>query len=383
MQSAGVPVVPGAMDVVATAEEALRVASALGYPALLKAAAGGGGRGMRVVRGPEEVPGAFAAAESEAAKAFGDGRVYVERLLERPRHVEIQVLADRTGRVAHLGERECSVQRRHQKLIEESPSTAVTPALRRAMGTAAIRAAEAVGYANAGTCEFLLLPTGEFFFLEMNTRLQVEHPVTELVYGVDIVRQQLRIASGESLALPKRALSPRGWAMECRITSEDPFADFVPAGGVVSYLRLPGGPGVRWDGWIEPGTDVPRHYDSLLGKLIVWAGTRERVLARAQRALSELVIVGVPTSREFHQRVLAEPAFQRGDIDVEYWERVGRSLMARPATEREFEVAAVAAALLSDEMRGTGVAHHGVPGSDGRAPFASPWLEAARREALQ
>jgi acetyl-CoA carboxylase biotin carboxylase subunit len=388
MQAAGVPVVPGALGVAATAEQARQAASAAGYPALIKAAAGGGGRGMRVVRGPEEVAAAFAAAEREATKAFGDGRVYVERLLERPRHVEIQVLADHTGRVAHLGERECSVQRRHQKLIEEAPSTAVTPALRRAMGTAAVRAAEAVGYVNAGTCEFLLLPTGEFYFLEMNTRLQVEHPVTELVYGVDVVRQQLRIARGEPLSLPKRALAPRGWAIECRITSEDPFADFLPAGGVVAYLRLPGGPGVRWDGWIETGTDVPLHYDSLLGKLIVWAGTRERAVARAQRALAELVVVGLPTSREFHQRVLAEPAFRRGEIDIEYWERVGRLLMARPATEHEVEVAAITAALLCDETRGASpVQRHGersgAPGPNGVAPFSSPWLDAARREALR
>jgi len=388
MQAAGVPVVPGATEVAATAEDALRAAAASGYPALLKASAGGGGRGMRVVRRPEEVPSAFAAATSEATKAFGDGRLYVERLLERPRHVEIQVLADQTGRVAHLGERECSVQRRHQKLIEESPSTAVTPALRRAMGTAAVRAAEAVGYVNAGTCEFLLLPTGEFYFLEMNTRLQVEHPVTELVYGVDILRQQLRIARGEPLSLPKRALAPRGWAIECRITSEDPFADFLPAGGVVAYLRLPGGPGVRWDGWIEQGTQVPLHYDSLLGKLIVWAGTRERAVARARRALGELVVVGLPTSREFHQRVLAEPAFRRGDIDIEYWERVGRSLMARPATEQEIEVAAVAAALLYDETRGSapapgGAVWPGALGPNGAAPGPSPWLDAARREALR
>jgi acetyl-CoA carboxylase biotin carboxylase subunit len=297
------------------------------------------------------------------------------------------VLADHAGRVIHLGERECSVQRRHQKLIEESPSTAVAPALRRAMGAAAVRAAEAVGYVNAGTCEFLLLPSGEFYFLEMNTRLQVEHPVTELVYGVDLVRQQLRVARGLPLSLPKRALSPRGCAIECRITSEDPFADFLPSGGVVTYLRLPGGPGVRWDGWIEPGTSVPLFYDSLLGKLIVWAGTRERAVARARRALGELVVTGLPTSREFHQRVLAEASFQRGDIDIEYWDRVGRALMARPATDREIEVAAVAAALLTDEARGSSVARRtadrsAAPGR-GSVASGSPWLDAARREGLR
>jgi acetyl-CoA carboxylase biotin carboxylase subunit len=388
MQAAGVPVVPGAMAVVATAEEARRVADATGYPALLKAAAGGGGRGMRVVRSPDDVAAGFVAAQSEATGAFGDGRLYLERLLERPRHVEIQVLGDHTGRVVHLGERECSVQRRHQKLIEEAPSTAVTPALRRAMGAAAVRAAEAVGYLNAGTCEFLLLPSGEFYFLEMNTRLQVEHPVTELVYGVDIVRQQLRVARGLPLSLPRRAMAPRGCAIECRITSEDPFADFLPAGGVVTYLRLPGGPGVRWDGWIESGTEVPLFYDSLLGKLIVWAGTRERALARARRALDELVVAGLPTSREFHQRVLAESSFQRGDIDIEYWERVGRSLVARPATALEIEVAAIAAALLSDEARSSSPARPPGSGSAtgglrGPASPDSPWLDAARREALR
>jgi acetyl-CoA carboxylase biotin carboxylase subunit len=376
MRAAGVPVVPGAMEVAATPEEALRLAGEVGFPVLLKAAAGGGGRGMRVVRRPEDLGAAFVAAGSEALKAFGDARLYVERLLERPRHVEIQVLADREGRTAHLGERECSVQRRHQKLIEEAPSPAVSPALRRTLGDAAVRAAEAVGYVNAGTCEFLLLPTGEFCFLEMNTRLQVEHPVTELVYGIDLVRQQLRIARGEALTLPKRALSPRGWAIECRITSEDPFADFLPTGGTVTYLRLPGGPGVRWDGWIEAGSDVPLFYDSLLGKLVVWAGTRQRAVARAERALEELVVVGVPTSREFHQRVMAEPSFSRGEIDIEYWDRVGKGLLARPATDEQVEVAAIAAALLADEGRGAPVA-------GGATPTRSAWLEAARQEALR
>ncbi len=387
MAAAGVPVVPGTTGVVATAEEAGAAADATGYPALLKAAAGGGGRGLRVVRRAGEVAAAFAAAESEAAKAFGDGRVYVERLLEQARHVEIQVLADRAGRVAHLGERECSIQRRHQKLIEEAPSTAVTPALRRAMGLAAVRAAGAVGYVNAGTCEFLLLPGGEFYFLEMNTRLQVEHPVTELVYGIDLVRQQLRVARGEPLSLPKRALSPRGWAIECRITSEDPFADFLPAGGAVTYLRLPGGPGVRWDGWIEAGAEVPLAYDSLLGKLIVWAGTRERAIARAQRALGELVVAGLPTSREFHLRVLAEPSFRRGEIDTGYWERVGKTLMSQPPDPAELEVAAVAAALLSEETRAAPGALEGgeraLSPAPGAAAPASAWLEAARREALR
>jgi acetyl-CoA carboxylase biotin carboxylase subunit len=378
MRDVGVPVVPGTVEPLKTGAEAAKVAKTLGYPVLIKAAAGGGGRGMRVVRAEAELEGAFIAAQGEALKAFGDGRVYLERFLEGPRHVEIQVLADRHGRVIHLGERECSVQRRHQKLIEEAPSPAVTPALRRSMGEAAVRAAQAVGYVSAGTCEFMLMPNGEFYFLEMNTRLQVEHPVTELVYGVDIVRMQLKIAQGHHLSLPERALVPRGWALECRITSEDPFSDFMPAGGRITEFRVPTGPGVRWDGWIERGVDVPLFYDSLLGKLIVWAESRERCIKRMRRALEDLIIVGVPTSREFHQRVMREPAFGRGEIDIGYWDRVGKGLMAQAPDATLVEDAAIAAALLEHERRGGARAEGGVP-----SPPRSPWLDAARRDGLR
>jgi acetyl-CoA carboxylase biotin carboxylase subunit len=383
MREVGVPVVPGTVEPLASAEAAKQVAKTLGYPILLKAAAGGGGRGMRIVCADGELAGAFEAAQGEATKAFGDGRIYVERLLERPRHVEIQVLADRHGRVIHLGERECSVQRRHQKLIEEAPSPAVTPALRRAMGEAAVRAAQAVGYVSAGTVEFMLMPTGDYFFLEMNTRLQVEHPVTEMVYGVDIVRMQLKIAQGHHLSLPERALIPRGWAMECRITCEDPFSDFLPAGGVVADLRVSAGPGVRWDGWIEAGTDVPLAYDSLLGKLIVWAESRERAIKRMRRALDDLVIVGVPTSREFHQRVLREPQFCKGEIDIGYWDRIGKDLMARPPEPATLEALAVAGALLEGERRGAvrrAVAGNGAPPA---THAESAWLHVARQEGLR
>ncbi len=253
---------------------------------MVKAAAGGGGKGMRVVRTEGELGAALETAASEALKAFGDASVYLEKLIERPRHVEIQVLADRE-RTVHLGERECSIQRRHQKLVEEAPSVAVNPELREWMGAAAVAAAQAVGYLGAGTCEFLLSADRSFYFLEMNTRIQVEHPVTELVYGVDLVREQLRIAAGEPMRVPDRWLEPRGWAMECRITSEDPANGFLPSTGRIEYLRLPGGPGVRWDAGVESGDEVTLFYDSLLAKLIVWAPDRTQAIepdgARAGR----------------------------------------------------------------------------------------------------
>ncbi len=378
MRDVGVPVVPGTVEAIRTAEAAAKAARPIGYPLLVKAAAGGGGRGMRVVRAEAELPAAFEAAQSEALKAFGDGRVYLERYLDAPRHVEIQVLADQHGRVISLGERECSVQRRHQKLIEEAPSVAVTAAIRRSMSEAAVRAAQSVAYVSAGTAEFLLQPNGEFFFLEMNTRLQVEHPVTEQVFGVDIVRMQLKIAMGHHLSLPERALVPRGWSIECRITSEDPFNDFLPAGGTISDVRVPHGTGVRWDGWVERGSEVPLFYDSLLGKLIVWAESRERAIKRMRRALRDLVIVGVPTSREFHLRVMREPAFGRGEIDIGYWDRIGRGLMSEGPDAALVEDAAVAAALLEEERR-SGAKPAPSQGGDG----PSDWQGAARKEGLR
>jgi acetyl-CoA carboxylase biotin carboxylase subunit len=365
------------VDPLKSAAEVAKLARTIGYPLLLKAAAGGGGRGMRVVRREPELETAFAAAQGEAQSAFGDGRLYVERLLEGPRHIEIQVLADQHGRVIPLGERECSIQRRHQKLIEEAPSIAVTAAIRRAMGEAAVRAAQAVHYVSAGTCEFMLMPSGDFFFLEMNTRLQVEHPVTEQVYGVDIVRMQLKVAQGHHLSLPERALTPRGWSIECRITAEDPFTDFMPAGGTISEFRPPTGPGVRWDGWIERGVEVPQFYDSLLGKLIVWAESRERCIKRMRRALEDLVIVGVPTSREFHQRVMREPSFAKGTIDIDYWEKTGKALMAAPPDKGLVTDAAIAAAMLEEERRAD------APTRGGTDKTSSAWADEGRREGMR
>jgi acetyl-CoA carboxylase biotin carboxylase subunit len=301
------------------------------------------------VREAKELEGALAAAGSEALKAFGDARVYLERYVERGRHVEIQLLADHE-RAVHVGERECSVQRRHQKLVEEAPSVAVTPEIRRAMGAAAVAAAEAVQYRGAGTVEFLLAKDGSFYFLEMNTRIQVEHPVTEMVYGVDLVREQLRIAQGKPMRLPPRELHPRGWAIECRITSEDPANGFLPGNGTLKYLRIPGGPGIRWDGGYEEGDEVTLFYDSLLGKLIAWGGTREEALARLKRALDELIVVGVPTSLPFHRRLIADAEFIRGEIDTQFAER--RADLMKPAPDPDaLRLAAVVAALAEDELR--------------------------------
>src|SRR5882724_9167982 len=344
MQQAGVPIVPGTTRPLADHVQARPEAARLGYPVLLKAAAGGGGKGMRLVREEAELEAGFEAAASEALKAFGAGEVYLEKYLERPRHIEIQILADSFGRVVALGERECSIQRRHQKLIEEAPSVAVTPALRRRMSDAATAAAGAVGYLGAGTIEFLLAPSGEFYFLEMNTRLQVEHPVTELVYGVDIVREQLRVAMGQALRVHAGTLQPRGHAIECRITAEDPSNDFLPATGVVRYLRVPGGPGVRWDGGVEAGNEVTLFYDPLMAKLIVWAQSRQAAIGRMRRALRELVIVGLPTSQAFHLRVMDDPEFQRGELDITYLERRATDLLRRGVREPLGRPLAVAAA---------------------------------------
>jgi acetyl-CoA carboxylase biotin carboxylase subunit len=377
MRDAGVPVVPGAHEPVTGGAEARALARELGYPVLVKAAAGGGGKGMRVVRAPGELEAALETAASEARKAFGDPSVYLEKLIQRPRHVEIQVLADQ-HRTVHLGERECSVQRRHQKLVEEAPSPAVGPELREWMGAAAVSAAQAVGYLGAGTCEFLLAPDQSFYFLEMNTRIQVEHPVTELVYGVDLVREQLRIAAGEPMRVPERWLEPRGWSIECRITSEDPANGFLPSTGRIEHLRVPGGPGVRWDGGVETGDEVTLFYDSLLGKLIVSGADRTAALDRMARALDELVVEGVATNQGFHRRLMADPEFRAGDIDIQFLDR-RTDLLTPSLTDGEAVTLAVTAALAEDEARS--LRRPAVSG-DGTAA-ASQWLRQARLEGLR
>jgi len=349
MIDAGVPVVPGTKEALADSAEARRVAGEIGYPVLLKAAAGGGGKGMRVVQSEDEIERAFDAAGNEALGAFGDGSVYIEKFLEGPRHIEIQLLADRHGTTLHLGERECSIQRRHQKLIEEAPSAVLTPDERSAMGQMAVAAARAVNYEGAGTVE-CLYQNGEFYFLEMNTRIQVEHPVTELVTGIDLVQWQIRIAAGEKLPWTQDDVRFTGHAIECRITSEDPFNSFLPSTGRIGELTLPSGPGVRWDGGIATGVEVGLSYDPMLAKLIVHAPTRTQAVERMKRALLELRVDGVDTSVPFHLRVMDEADFRAGRLDIKYLEKHEELLAAGPSDE-DVRVAALAAALLEEERR--------------------------------
>jgi len=380
----GVPVVPGTTEALTDLESAERIAGEFGYPILLKAAAGGGGKGMRVVKGGDDLAGSLEAARREAKGAFGDDAVYIEKFIERPRHVEIQVLADAHGNVLSLGERECSVQRRHQKMIEESPSVAVDADLRRRMGESAVRMAKAAGYVNAGTCEFLLARDGSYYFLEMNTRIQVEHPVTELVTGIDLVNWQLRIASGEKLPFKQAEIVPRGWAIECRITSEDASNNFLPSTGRVRYLHLPSGPGVRWDGGIETGTDIGLHYDPMLAKLIVWAPDRDQAVTRMRRALVDLIVQGVETSRDFHIRMMDDAEFQRGDIDIQWLERRLPEILKREPGDDKVRIAAIAAALIADRERVTPSSNAALQQSTNGANGADDaWRRAALLEGLR
>ena len=387
----GVPVVPGTTEALLDANAAREIAKHYGYPVLLKAAAGGGGKGMRVVREEKELEASLDAARREAKNAFGDDAVYVEKYIEGPRHVEIQIIADTHGNCLSLGERECSVQRRHQKMVEEAPSVAVSPELRREMGETAVRAARAAGYVNAGTCEFLLARDGSFYFLEMNTRIQVEHPVTELVTGIDLVQWQLRVAAGERLPFRQEEIAPNGWAIECRITSEDASNGFLPSTGRVTYLHTPGGPGVRWDGGIETGSTVGLHYDPMLAKLIVWARTREQAVARMRRALLELTIEGVETSRDFHLRVMDHPDYQRGDVSIQWLEQHLAELTGAPPPADGLRIAAIAAALLAERDRGTrssapagnGAGAAAAGPAAGRREDGAGWRHVARREGLR
>ena len=321
MMKVGVPTVPGSEGIVATVDEAIPIADEMGFPIMIKASAGGGGKGMRVAAGPDDFPKLFTAAQNEARAAFGNPDVYLERCILKPRHVEIQVFGDAHGRVVHLGERDCSIQRRHQKLVEEAPSPALTPELRAEMGEAAVRAAESIDYVGAGTVEFLLDEDGSFYFMEMNTRIQVEHPVTEVTTGIDLVKEQIRVAAGEPLQVPD-VVEHRVHAIEFRINAEDPDRNFAPAPGKITTFHAPGGPGVRLDTHVYTGYTVPPYYDSLIAKLIVSANTREETIIRARHVLNQFIIEGIPTTIPFLRRIVADEAFVRGDVDTGFVARM-------------------------------------------------------------
>jgi acetyl-CoA carboxylase biotin carboxylase subunit len=320
MRKANVPIVPGTEGLIDDVGEALSVAETIGYPVIIKATAGGGGKGMRVANNPEELEKSIQIAQVEAEANFGNAGVYLEKYVEEPRHVEIQIMADNYGNVVYLGERDCSVQRRHQKLIEEAPSPALTPEKRKQMGEAAVAAARAVGYSGAGTVEFLYDKHGNFYFMEMNTRIQVEHPVTEWVTGFDLIQEQIRVAAGEKLSFTQEDVKLNGWAIECRINAEDPEKNFMPSPGTITSYLPPGGFGVRVDSAAYPGYKVTPFYDSMIAKLIVWGATREEAIARMKRALSEFQIEGIKTTIPFHLKVLEHPAFVSGDVNTKFLE---------------------------------------------------------------
>jgi acetyl-CoA carboxylase biotin carboxylase subunit len=372
--AAGMPRVPGSVTGLGSVEEALEVAAGIGYPVMLKAAAGGGGKGMRAVFAAGELASAFVAASSEAERSFGSGEVYLEKLIERPRHIEIQLMADEYGGCVYLGERECSVQRRHQKVIEEAPSAVVGEGLRRRMGEAAVRLALSAGYVNAGTVEFLVDAEENFYFLEMNTRLQVEHPVTEMVTGLDLVQMQLRVAMGEPLGIRQEEVRLRGHAVECRIYAEDPENNFFPSPGRITRLVQPGGPGVREDCAVYEGWVVPLEYDPMLSKLVAYGETREVAIERMLRALEEYVVGGIRTNISLFQRILRDEDFRAGRIDTGYLERLLAAGAGQGREEVPEDVVAAVAALFAASV---------VKGSGDSVGVESRWAVAGRREGLR
>jgi acetyl-CoA carboxylase biotin carboxylase subunit len=387
MISAGVPVVPGSdtgsfRDAASLSDsDLLSAAEEIGYPVLVKAAAGGGGKGMRLVEEPSQLPRSLAAARREAQRAFGNDAVYLEKAISRARHVEIQLLADQYGNTIYLGERECSIQRRHQKLIEEAPSVAVTPELRAEMGAVAVQAARAVDYCNAGTVEFLLDRSGDFYFLEMNTRLQVEHPITEIVTGIDIVKEQFSIASGRKLRLKQEDVQIKGHAIECRINAENPYNNFLPEAGRITYLTEPTGPGVRLESGIYAGFVVSLFYDPLLAKLVVWGETRAEAILRMRRALEEYRIGGIHTTIPFHQQVMDLPRFQGGQFDTSFVDGPDGFRLAESPSRDLAKVAAIAAALLEHEKGQQAVILGTAEGGSGKT--ISPWKQSGRPGGLR
>ena len=322
MQKAGVPTVPGSDGILTDENEAVAIAEKIGFPLMIKATAGGGGRGMRLVHQAKDLSKLFRAAQGEAEAAFGNPGVYMEKFIERPRHIEFQILADKYGNVIHLGERDCSIQRRHQKLLEEAPSPALNPKLRQKMGEAAVKAAKSINYIGAGTVEFLLDQSGKFYFMEMNTRIQVEHPVTEAITGLDLIAEQIRIAQGDKLQLTQKQVNFNGHAIECRINAEDPDHNFRPHSGRISGYLPPGGPGVRMDSHVYTDYEIPPYYDSLIGKLIVWGHNRYTAIQRMKRALRECAVTGVPTTIAFHQKILEMPEFLEGEVYTNFIENI-------------------------------------------------------------
>jgi acetyl-CoA carboxylase, biotin carboxylase subunit len=376
MIAAGVPVVPGTEEPVSSAEKAVEAAKTIGYPVMVKAAAGGGGKGMRLVRDEAQLVRAFEAASREALAAFGDGSLYLERFIQNPRHIEIQVFGDSHGKIIHLNERECSIQRRNQKVIEEAPSPFVDEGLRARMGEVAVRAARAVSYVGAGTIEFLVDEARHFYFLEMNTRLQVEHPVTELVTGYDLVREQIMVAAGHKLAIEETA--PRGHAIEARIYAENPASGFAPSPGLIDYIRMPGGVGVRIDSGVYAGYEVTPHYDPMIAKISVWAIDRPTAIRRVDRALAECVVNGIDTNVTFLRRVVQHRAFAEGLTDTGFIER---NIAPEATVEDQFvDVAMIAAAIRQYEY-GRELADKIVKGKEGGA-VSSRWRELGRRDAF-
>jgi acetyl-CoA carboxylase biotin carboxylase subunit len=382
MQKAGIPFVPGSAGGLASVEDATQVAASIGYPIMLKAAAGGGGKGMRLVRSASELRSAFEGASSEALRAFGDGEVYIEKLIEDPRHIEIQILADQHGNCIHFGERECSVQRRHQKVVEEAPSPLVDAAMRERMGEVAVRVGKAAGYVNAGTVEFLADDQRNFFFLEMNTRLQVEHPVTELVYGIDLVQLQIRIAAGEKLPIVQSDVNPRGHAIECRVYAEDPENNFFPSPGKITRLITPSGPGIRDDSGVYEGWTVPLDYDPMLSKLIAFAPTREQARRRLLRALDEYFVGGIRTNLALFRRILSDSKFVAGDLSTGFLDRMlaEKAPTSGAADDELRAVAVIAAALFQTNGNGSKPRNGNAAATNDRV---SNWKKLAREEALR
>jgi acetyl-CoA carboxylase biotin carboxylase subunit len=384
MKKAGVPFVPGSEKGIDDPEALKKLAREIGYPVMLKASAGGGGKGMRLVPEEQELMSGFEAARSEAIRAFGDGEVYIEKFIANPRHIEVQVFGDEHGNVVYLGERECSVQRRHQKVLEEAPSPIVTPEMRRQMGEVAVRVAKAANYTNAGTVEFLVDQSRNFYFLEMNTRLQVEHPVTEFVTGRDLVHLQFKVAAGEKLPFTQDEVTVRGHAIECRIYAEDPDNNFFPSPGRITRLISPSGPGIRRDSGMYEGWDVPLDYDPLLAKLIGYGETREMAINRLRRALVEYFIGGIKTNTSLFRRILLDPEFQAGNIDTGFLDRLLKE--PRPIDERTLDripIAAIAAALFA--ANGQAVAQADVKSASvaDQSKNAASWKAAGRQEAVR